>query len=229
MESEIIWYPALPDAPVLPFPSIITSSEWDVEERRNGYPYRTGPGEVWDAPRVRLRPQTKPAAAGKHVCGTREDFEQGAHYDPTLPPRLYRPDGLPTCCAPGRGVLLGPAPGPIPTGGLVWTTPAMSPAGGLVWTTPGDPPPVGFCGTYTSDVSGYPLETMPRDGPQDRWTSTGATLYGPYFFGPGYPDWRLSGPFGLYLAPPTWNGHGCEVFTISVGIGPPTATVCCAD
>jgi len=44
------------------------------------------------------KPVTKPGTGRGHVCGTREDFEQGGLYDPLLPDATYGVQGLPTCC-----------------------------------------------------------------------------------------------------------------------------------
>lgn len=35
-----------------------------------------------------------------HICGTRQDHEEGGEYRTDLPPVEYREDGLPTCCGP---------------------------------------------------------------------------------------------------------------------------------
>lgn len=215
-EADIVWYPAPPDAPALGFPSAITSSEWDVRERDGTYPYRTGVGEVFDAPRRRLKPAEKPAATGHHVCGTREDFEQGAKYNPALPPRLYRPDGLPVCCAPGEGILFGagvPAAVPAglayttpavevpaglllgaepqPAGGLLGTTPPPEPTGGLLGTTPPPEPPPGASYNVVFHAPGgdYYALAYPRPGSPNEWD-----VYQYSWLPPGYRLIRVDPP-----------------------------------
>lgn len=106
-ESEIVWYPALPNAPVLPYPSAICSLDWDREEAELGCFAGYDVGEVPLAPRTFEYIRPKPAAKGTHQCGTREDFEDGAVYSPDLPVVPYRPDGLPACCVDGGGLGLG--------------------------------------------------------------------------------------------------------------------------
>jgi len=45
------------------------------------------------------KPEFKPGTGRGHVCGTREDFEEGGIYDPLAPDATYGVQGLPTCCA----------------------------------------------------------------------------------------------------------------------------------
>ena len=168
-EADIVWYPALPDAPALGFPSAITSSEWDVRERDGTYPYRTGVGEVFDAPRRRLKPAEKPAATGHHVCGTREDFEQGAKYNPALPPRLYRADGLPVCCAPGEGILFGAGVPAAAPAGLAYTTPAVEVPAGLLLGGVEEPEPPTVDGGASCPVAGLLTPGVEYLSPEEVW------------------------------------------------------------
>lgn len=253
VEADIVWYPALPDAPVLGFPSAITSSEWDVQERDGTYPHRTGVGEVPGAPRRRLRPTTKRAATGAHVCGTRSDHEFGASYNPSITPRLYRADGLPVCCAPGEGLLFGAAPGAgaQPAGGLLVSTPypaasgglllggapVRAPsAGGLLWTTPAEPGPA-YCHDYAADpmlgVSTYSFTPDSALPPWLSWHSTtdgyAVRLYSPDQYGPGEP-WTITTDTGGRWVPfGSWDGTGIGVFVRVAGSGPATVFVECDD
>lgn len=115
IEIPIRWYRCLPGAPVLGTESAISPLGW------RKFPWtHTGVGEVFGAEWKYRAGIPIPAATGNHVCGTDGDFNNGAHYDPTLPPTIYRPDGLPLCCAP--------LPGGIVLGG---SSPAFSLAGGI--------------------------------------------------------------------------------------------------
>lgn len=118
LESEIIWYPAAPNARCLPFDSAIFNREWD---RDGNLPLQgKGVGEVPDAPRVISHLGTPPGAVGNHQCGTRSDFEIGAAYDPAVNVE-YRPDGLPVCCPGGvGGFLWGGRMPTLPVGGTLW-------------------------------------------------------------------------------------------------------------
>jgi hypothetical protein len=103
VEVDIVWYPALPDAPALGFPSIMVSHFLDF----TGAVWPPG-GEVPNVPSPINFEPSKPGAIGSHVCGTPEDFAEGGLYLPDDPPVTYRTDGLPSCCgaaAAGRGGL----------------------------------------------------------------------------------------------------------------------------
>jgi len=94
-ESEIIWYVAHPDAPVLPFASVFNSLDMDKEPWT-----RTGPGEVYGAPRVYNGREAPPGVDGGHVCGFFYDFEYGGKFDESEPPVIYDDNGIPLCCNP---------------------------------------------------------------------------------------------------------------------------------
>jgi hypothetical protein len=49
-------------------------------------------------------------ATGAHQCGEPAWYVHGVPADPSRRPVRYNLDGLPVCCAPGRGVLLGSVP-----------------------------------------------------------------------------------------------------------------------
>lgn len=88
---DIVWY--FTDLPFLPFPTVFNSKDWDEEPWLHN-----GLGEVYGAPRVYNGREVTPGLTGGHICGTREDFEQGPTWPPTGEPLTYGPDGIPTCC-----------------------------------------------------------------------------------------------------------------------------------
>lgn len=92
-EADVIWYPALPDAPLLDTPSMVSNSYLDPD----AFFFLPG-GEVYGAERVFSPERTKPGALGGHTCGTPEDFAEGCQFDLEGPTVEYRTDGLPNCC-----------------------------------------------------------------------------------------------------------------------------------
>lgn len=96
-EVDFVWYPALPSAPPLPFPSIFLDPVWQDDY----YSLDDGPGLILED-NIRANWQKpKPLATGTHHCGTEQDFLEGGIYDPDLPPVPYRDNWLPLCC-PGE-------------------------------------------------------------------------------------------------------------------------------
>ena len=90
---QIIWYRALPGAPTLGFPTRINSLDWCSD------PWQDRPvGEVADAERAFVPFPTPHNATGEHFCGTPEDFLRGCVLDTSIPPVIYRLNGLPLCC-----------------------------------------------------------------------------------------------------------------------------------
>lgn len=88
---DLVWY--FTDLPFLPFPTLFNSKDWQED------PYHhLGIGEVWDAPRNYNGRLHTPGLTGGHICGAREDFEQGPSWPPTGAPLVYDQDGIPTCC-----------------------------------------------------------------------------------------------------------------------------------
>lgn len=241
-ETEIQWYFARDDAPTLPYETAVTSSYWDREEVYVGLPYREGVGEVSPGPRIHTRAIEIPAARGTHICGTREDFEQGAVFDPDITPRVYRPDGLPTCCVPGMGLLLGG--GPARTGGGLLLGGAgregrglylgaqRRPAGGGLYLAWGGIPL--YCDVYTVTPSLGGSSTLFRISPDSQawWNDTpgGMALFAGNPEGP-FESWTLGGgsPVATYSSEGIWNGEGCRTFVLVDGFGPATVEVCCAD
>lgn len=241
-EVEIQWYFARDDAPTIPYETAVTSSYWDREEVYVGLPYREGVGEVSPGPRIHTRPIVIPAATGRHLCGTREDFERGAVFDPDITPRVYRPDGLPTCCVPGMGLLLGG--GPARTGGglllggaaregrgLYLTAQRRPRAGGLYLAWGGWPL---YCDTYSVSPTVGGTSPLFRIAPDSQlwWNDTpgGMILVAGDPEAPD-PSWFFSGNGAtvFYSSGGLWNGEGCRTFTRTSGTGPDTVDICCAD
>ncbi len=101
-EVRFIWYPALPNAGVLPVPSAFLDGIWD-----EWYYEYDGPGPVY---RTHIRDNWQKTKAGSgrgHYCGTAEDFAEGGLYDPTLPPVEYSSNHLPVCCDVIQPAVLG--------------------------------------------------------------------------------------------------------------------------
>lgn len=90
---DFVWYPALDDAPVLPYPSIFLDGVWDDWDYE-----QDGVGLVY-TPRIKNNWQgEKQQALAKHICGSATDFALGGVYDPEAPPVVYGTNGLPVCC-----------------------------------------------------------------------------------------------------------------------------------
>jgi hypothetical protein len=94
-------------------------SEWERNEIEQDYGWNPPLGEVRDTRRFAPWVQRPQGAIGGHVCGDPAWFAQGVPVDPARPPVLYTADGLPVCCRPGRGLLLGGGVGTGPPGGLL--------------------------------------------------------------------------------------------------------------
>lgn len=88
---DIYWY--FTDLPFLPFPTVFNSKDW-CEDPWHFH----GLGEVFGAPRPYDGMLHVPGLQPGHICGTREDFEQGPAWPPTGEPLVYDEDGIPTCC-----------------------------------------------------------------------------------------------------------------------------------
>lgn len=137
--ATIVWYPCHEDAEELPYDHPILQSVWDREG--DDYLPRSGVGEVWGSPHVTDNMRPVPGARGQHLCGTEQDFEFGAAFDPDADVQ-YRPDGLPVCC-----------PGFVPAG-LLWGGRWPPPiAGGLLWGGNWEPLVV-FSGTNCTNSLG---------------------------------------------------------------------------
>lgn len=98
---RIKWYPALPDAGVLPFPSKITSLDWSswpwlAEGVGEVFKPSRGPTLLGDRPFNHAQPI--PYAKGIEPCQGAEVFAQGEEFDPDAPPQQYDELGFPLCC-----------------------------------------------------------------------------------------------------------------------------------
>lgn len=104
--SRVRWIEVPYKTPTLDRTCVIYRREWD-NDQWNEVPV----GELPDERKrfsARFLPRGLP---GVHVCGTDRDFDEGGHYDPTLPPVDYSTSGFPRCCDPPVGVFGGAAAG----------------------------------------------------------------------------------------------------------------------
>lgn len=86
------WFRCAPDAPPLPFPDIFRSTRWEP------FPYlRAGAGSVWPSGWEHQRVGVVQGFDYKHFCGTKEDFQLGALFDPARNV-LYDDEWIPECC-----------------------------------------------------------------------------------------------------------------------------------
>ena len=96
--SEVSWIEARPDAPTLPFPSIILSRDMQQDAWEE---YEVG--EVLGAPRPFTGKRAPLGLDGDHHCGTEEEFGEGGLFDDVTPLAEYDADGFLKCCvAPKR-------------------------------------------------------------------------------------------------------------------------------
>lgn len=224
LEVDIVWYPALPTAKVLPFPTFVHNLEEDVWERPLGIFLGRDVGEVIGAPRSYNGEQAKPNTGKGNWCGTAEMFRNGASYDPDVN-IARRADGLPVCC------------GTLPVGALYYYRP-------FALTAPQ------FRGqTYTPDFGRFPFyydvtgltpdparvsSSIPFAG--NVWAGTyggGAQRINLFknvapFGSPGgwvldyyVPTSTLQGRYSTS----SWDGVGSATFFLFSGSGPATATV----
>lgn len=95
-DSDIVvrrrWYRVPETAPPLPFPTIFRPT--NIEP----FPYlREGAGSVWPAEWEAKRIGELQGFDYTHFCGTKEDFQRGAVFDPLLNVQ-YDADWIPDCC-----------------------------------------------------------------------------------------------------------------------------------
>ena len=192
-ETTILWYPAKDDAPPLPYPSAICSLDWDVMEKDVGVYAAYPVGEVPGAPRSFTYQKKRPKATGAHVCGTRQDFEDGGTYDPDAAPIIYDKDGLPACCAPFGGVTLGGRVIIFPQGGVgLFGSASPYPGGSGVY--PGTPQPGPDVWVYYASLV-YPSGTLPFS---EDWHSP-ALVGGTYTLETDTPDLPAGSTSALYF------------------------------
>ncbi len=97
-QFDLVWYPALASAGVLPFPSKVNSLDWST------HPWlAAGIGEVFGATRNYNGKTALSYATGLTPCGDPLWFLEGEPLGLSLPPAGYNPDGFACCCLPGGG------------------------------------------------------------------------------------------------------------------------------
>lgn len=102
------------DADVVPYAHPFGSHIWEADDPP---PFAPEVGEA-EGPYPYSAGEVQPSAGGELLCGTREDWEGTAPYDPArVGAGQTHPEGLPNCCL---GLPPEPPPPPIPTGGLFW-------------------------------------------------------------------------------------------------------------
>lgn len=148
---HIRWYEALPDAPLLGFPSALNGLSWEGD--REDW-LETAVGEIFRGGYQQLPPNRNPLALGLHYCGTPEDFAGHGSIDLMSPPVVYRPDGLPACC----GAIFGAQGGLGLGGAFSMTTP--NPVLGQVLSS-GGTPPVHVCQRMTRDTGNHVVAYSP--------------------------------------------------------------------
>lgn len=106
IEAKIEWYPARDDAEVLPYDSVFCNL--DQQRMDQVLPIFCGydVGEIPFTPRPRSFAKAPTRPNGPRVCGTADDFENGAVYDPTLEAEPRDADGMPICCRDDVGGIL---------------------------------------------------------------------------------------------------------------------------
>jgi hypothetical protein len=117
---EVDWYITRDDAPALPYSSALNSL--DDQETRLWYEDQWH-NEDPRADRIYNGQGPFPCAGAGHVCGTRDDFEQGGLFPGSAPAPPVDINGIPLCCNPcivpqgggvGGGVLIFAAPPVVP-------------------------------------------------------------------------------------------------------------------
>jgi hypothetical protein len=117
--AKIKWIRCQPGAPVLGFESAFQPLRWEANPELAG-----GVGEVFNEPQPFDPGLPIPGAMGQKVCGTEDEFKNGAVYDPDAPPVEYTPEGLALCCSsPPGGLEIGgaavvPGAGGVSLGGF---------------------------------------------------------------------------------------------------------------
>jgi hypothetical protein len=104
--SEVRWVECRPDAPALPFPSVILSRDLEPD-RMHDSPI----GEVTGAARPFTGQRAPVGIDGSGYCGTASEFDLGGYYRPDLPAARYSADGWLACCGGPRRIRGGAAAG----------------------------------------------------------------------------------------------------------------------
>lgn len=208
-----MWYPAAPGAAHLDRPTAFLSRNWDDD-----FYALSGPGEVYDTPRV-YNHQRERLGLGDHVCGTDEDFAQGAEYDPQAPPIEYDADGIPLCCdrvdVVGSALLGGPVTDSLYCASYRIICGAVNVLVNL------NPPGLVDQFWFGLDAAGklWELQSPRVTGIAGRWN----VRYRPG----GLPT------FVIFLNGTSWNGRGTSPnfinFPADARAPAPTLTVQCAD
>lgn len=155
-ETGIRWYICDHDAHPLPFPSAIVNSDWEDNDLERDYGFDPANiGEARGAPKSADFKNQPQGHTGAHQCGQPSWYVQGLPSSPPGVPVVYNADGLPVCCAPGKGLLWGRAP-TAPRGGLLWySAPSASVINGTD-TCPGPDLTVGVLYQQQARLMGTP-------------------------------------------------------------------------
>lgn len=224
LEVDLVWYPALPTARVLPFPTFVVDLQDDVLEQSLGIYQGRAVGEVPGAPRPYNHQGTKPGTGTGRFCGTAEMFRNGAYYDPDVHIDR-RDDGLPVCCGPGP-----------PVGLYVYAPPGFSTGvlRGSFWVPGETPLPRWY------DVAGLTPSParLQHDYPSlsKTWTATFPGTPSRFALAKNITGWAIPGSWVLdYFSPSStfvgeyqaavWDGIGSKTFGLTSGSGPATVTV----
>jgi hypothetical protein len=209
VEAKIEWYPARDDAEVLPFDSAFCNL--DQQRMDQILPifcgYKVGEVPFRERPRSFAKANKRPN--GPNVCGTREDFEDGAVYNPDLPPEPRDQDGLPVCCHHEGGLVLGGLVATPTSGGLVF--------GGAVESAIGGPTCAGATVFSVGDHVYHLPQPIPGPGNSDVWFRAGPLVAGNYRLRfNGVP--RPPPDFSIWAV---WIGTSCATLFGYPGINPP--------
>lgn len=208
-ETGIRWYIADHDAQPLPFPSAILNSDWEDNDLERDYGFDPAHlGEVRGAPRVADFGPAPQRATGAHQCGEPSWYVRGLPSAPTGLPVVYNGDGLPVCCARGRGMLWGRAP--------------LAPRGGVAWGSFSELWPYGV---YIWDEPGFEGNLMVPNAPPQFWLWD---VGGPFFrlLGPAFTGsnrWEFTVSISVFFSGVwetfDWDGFGTRTFDFVSGVG----------
>jgi len=199
---QLVWYPAREDAPVLPFPSAFNSLDYTADPIAS---YTVG--EVYGTPRNYNGQKMKPEALGEHNCGDERDYAEGCVRDTSLPPVVYKSNGLPECC--GYDPPVTPARHYKVTFNAeerrldLWPYGSMQPVHTRgIWGFDGADPPFGAGKT---DMTRFPSSSAPPSYWAVDWAVDDDTTH-QYATGHSLSD--------------VWDGLGCRDFVYITTFGP---------